>query len=310
MSRCTTAYGGSLRDLITRIEIEEVLIGGGLTVARIVAHTPSELRYIGLDAGVRHGVHLYEVGGVARLSEIVVDNPAAADLLITPGTIATGGFCDRIISHPVLVPGGGAAIAMTFASAPLTETGDDVLFAGPYGSPPSVQRVIGAHITANSGWRTDTQDLVDRGISDVRMRCDPNADDRGLHALIAAHDTHIAAHIGAFPLGEEQCGVVFGMRGVPVAMHVVSRPDVFAEIYPKLLAGALIDALSYADGASMSPGVVSVFMDAVAQSKPAEVAPAEIGTCVVLGHDDGIVGTGLIRDEHVVCLSAFGSGIR
>jgi hypothetical protein len=298
-----------LRDLIKLIALEDVLSGGGLTVARIVAREPSHHTYIGLDAGVCHGVQLSEVGGVARISEIVVENPAAADLLITPGEIALGGFCDRIISHPVLVPGGGAAIAMSFAGAPLPEAGDEVLSVSAYGTPPSVQRLIAHHITANSGWHFEIQDLVDRGIDDLRMRSDHTTDARGLHALLAAQTTHIASQMGAFPLANDQCGVIFGLCGVPVAMHVVSRPEVFAEIYPKLLAGALIDALADPDGPSMSSGVVSVFVDEVIRSAPTDVADGQLGTCFILGHDDGIVGNGLIREEELVCLSAFGSGI-
>ena len=65
--------------------------------------------------------------------------------------------------------------------------------------------------------------------------------------LYRARARDIRALEDAFPLQPGQCGAFLGL-GDDFCVDVVSRPDAFARLWPKLRAGYLLDALERLDG--------------------------------------------------------------
>ncbi len=119
----------------------------------------------------------------------------------------------------------------------------------------------------------------------------------------SAHGQAIAVIETAFPGLPGQCGAVLAL-GDALCLDVVSRPDAFAALWPKLRTGYLLDALERLDGRATRPERIHGFVDEVVQA-PQERAPAAgLGVDVRL-QGPGVLGVGLELDGELIQLSAF-----
>jgi hypothetical protein len=66
-----------------------------------------------------------------------------------------------------------------------------------------------------------------------------------------------------------QIGVVAEISGQPIALDLVSRPDVFADLLPRLAQGYALQSLNLRQGRSSDPSdrAAEVFLDAVLSSR-------------------------------------------
>ena len=90
-----------------------------------------------------------------------------------------------------------------------------------------------------------------------------------------------------------------------VCLDYVSRPDAFTRLYPKLLDGYLLDALTPAEEASADSGI-EAFLSAVGKARRSRQPSVALGDDLRL-RGDGVVGSGLELDGEIVQLSAFTS---
>jgi hypothetical protein len=70
--------------------------------------------------------------------------------------------------------------------------------------------------------------------------------------LYRARRHELRALEDAFPAEPGQCGAILGLES-GMCLDLVSRPDAFARLWPKLRAGYLLDALGQLDGKGVSP---------------------------------------------------------
>ena len=84
--------------------------------------------------------------------------------------------------------------------------------------------------------------------------------------LYRARERDLRALEDAFPAQPGQCGAFLGL-GDDMCVDVVSRPDAFARLWPKLRAGYLLDALERLDGKPTPFAVVPTFL-AVGRREP------------------------------------------
>lgn len=118
-----------------------------------------------------------------------------------------------------------------------------------------------------------------------------------------AHEPAIAALEGAFAAEPGQCGAVLGIADT-LCLDVVSRPDAFARLWPKLRKGYLLDALECLDCRPTRPERLRGFVDEVADAPVRR--RANVGRGVALrGEGPGIVATGIALDGELLQLSAF-----
>jgi hypothetical protein len=106
-----------------------------------------------------------------------------------------------------------------------------------------------------------------------------------------------------FPLERGQCGAVLAL-GDNLCLDWVSRPDAFAQLWPKLRRGYLLDALEGLDRPRTSANRVAEFL-AVVNGAPMASQPS-----VALGDDvrlrgPGVIGSGLAVDGELLQVSAF-----
>ena len=90
------------------------------------------------------------------------------------------------------------------------------------------------------------------------------------------------------------------------SLDLVSRPDAFARLWPKLRAGYLLDALEGLDGKLVPADEIRAFVDAIGGADEARQPSAGLGADVRL-RGEGVIGSGLELDGELIQLSAFGS---
>ena len=118
-----------------------------------------------------------------------------------------------------------------------------------------------------------------------------------------AYESDVRALEDAFPFRPGQCGVVLGL-GDDFCLDVVSRPDVFARLWPKLRAGYLLDALAHLDGRPTPFAVVPTFVAEVARARQTRQSSAGLGDDLRL-RAERVVGSGLEFEGELIQLSAF-----
>ena len=102
-----------------------------------------------------------------------------------------------------------------------------------------------------------------------------------------------------------QLGALVAIGGEPRALDVVSRPEVFASLLPRLAQGYALDALSGAER-TIEPGLCDGFLREVLDSPRADLPTPGRGRGVSLA-SPSIVGSGLESDSELIALSAFAS---
>ena len=80
-------------------------------------------------------------------------------------------------------------------------------------------------------------------------------------AAFESHKDGIARRAAAFRLQPGQCGAVLGLAGTPVCVDFVSRPEVWADLHDKILAGYTLDALEHADAAETAEAALYALVD-------------------------------------------------
>ena len=127
----------------------------------------------------------------------------------------------------------------------------------------------------------------------------------------AASDSHRAyakdtrALEGVFPAQPGQCGVILGI-GQDICLDLVSRPDAFERLWPKLRAGYLLDALERLDGKPTASSQIENFVATIEGSLLTRQPSAGLGEDVRL-RGQNVIGSGLELEGEVIQLSAFRS---
>ena len=123
--------------------------------------------------------------------------------------------------------------------------------------------------------------------------------------LYRARRDELRALEDAFPAEPGQCGAILGLES-GMCLDLVSRPDAFARLWPKLRAGYLLDALGQLDGKGVSPAIVPTFLAWINRAEPSRQPSAGLGDDVRLRSEHAI-GSGLELDGELLQLSAFTS---
>jgi hypothetical protein len=123
--------------------------------------------------------------------------------------------------------------------------------------------------------------------------------------LYRARERDLRALQDAIPAQEGQCGAVLGL-GSDMCIDLLSRPDAFARLWPKLRAGYLLDALERLDGKPTPLAVVPAFVGQVGDAAWSRQSSVGLGEDVRV-HGERVVGSGLELEGELIQLSAFTS---
>ena len=278
----------------------------GIVVAPLFPRRDPVADYVTLDEALPRGLRITEVDEAGTVPELVVENPLDARVLLYDGEELVGAKQNRILNVSVLVGGeveaadpgllrrAGTLVARVGAVRARAATSRTRSCGGARRRRRPRSRSRAASRRATSGTRCTS------GWS----RCSVDSPTGASSDLYRARERDLRALEDAFPAQPGQCGAFLGL-GDDMCVDVVSRPDAFARLWPKLRAGYLLDALERLDGPP-TPFAVVLDVPRAGRARPSGARQPSVG----LGEDvrlrgERVIGSGLELDGELIQLSAF-----
>jgi hypothetical protein len=281
----------------------------GVVINPLFPRRDPAARYLTLDDALPRGFRVREVSEAGAVPELLVENPLADDVLLYDGEELVGAKQNRILNVSVLVP----AKAMLPIPVSCVEQGrwsrrSASFAAAPQAANPRVRRRKAEALRVEPLARGMAQADVWEEVALTAARLDVHSPTGAQGDAFDAHRPSLASLEAAFPLQRGQCGAVLAL-GEELCLDVVSRPDAFARLWPKLRAGYLLDALGRLDRPAAGVEAVPAFVSAVGKASVVRQPSAGRGEDVRL-HGESVVGSGLELQGELLQLSAFGGGER
>jgi hypothetical protein len=282
----------------------------GIAVVPLFPQSSPIARYVTLDEALALGLRVTEVDAAGDVPELRVVNATGERVLLYDGEELIGAKQNRILNVSVLVEAGSAlAIPVSCVEQGRWRSDSPDFDAAPHASHPELRRRKAERLAAQPLTRGLAQGEVWSEVADKAARLGVRSR-TGAHADSFAHRRidldELSAH---FPLQTGQCGAVLALAGAPVCLDLVSRPEAFARLYAKLLAGYLLDGIEQLDAPDAPEAAIEGFL------RTAFAAGMHRGPAVGLGEDlrltgEGVLGSGLALEGELIQLSAYARGGR
>lgn len=295
---------GDAPGTLFRFQVGEPVEHRGIVVAPLFPLRDPVARYTTLDEALERGLEITETGPDGSVPELAVSNPLDDLVLLYDGEELVGAKQNRILDLSVLVAARSKlAIPVSCVEQGRWRSVSPRFSAAGHVSNAELRRVKNHALAARGRARGAAQGEVWRSVHEKLERMAVSSPTAANHDAFSAHGQAIAGLEAAFPALPGQCGAVLGL-GDTLCLDVVSRPDAFAALWPKLRTGYLLDALEQLDARATPSERIHGFAGEVAEA-PVERAPAAgLGVDVQL-HGPGVLGAGLELDGELVQLSAF-----
>jgi len=287
-------------------QIGEPVEHRGIVVVPLFPRTDPVAEYLTLDEALARGLRIRETSEAGSVPELLVENPLAERVLLYDGEELVGAKQNRILNVSVLVE------AKTMVAIPVScvEQGRwrDVSMAfgaGSHISHAELRRRKAEAQAARPLARGISQAEVWDAVHEKSLRMQVSSPTGASSDLYRHYERDLRVLEDAFPAQPGQCGVVFGI-GHDVCLDVVSRPDAFARLWPKLRAGYLLDALERLDGEATSRSEIEGLLSDAAQAALSRQPSAGLGEDVRL-RGESVIGSGLELEGELIQLSAFRS---
>ena len=252
----------------------------GVVLAPVFPRRTPVARYVTLDDALAGGLRVTEVDAAGAVPELAVANPLDAHVLLHDGEELVGAKQNRILNVTVLV---GARSKLRIPVSCVEQgrwaSRSAKFSAARHLADPELRRRKNERIAEAPLARGEAQHEVWNAVREKALR------------LGAVSPT--AAHADTFALGTES-----------VCLDYVSRPDAFARLYPKLLAGYALDAAGAAPREPVGAERLEAFVASVARSRPRRQPSEGLGEDVRL-EADGVLASGLALEGELLQLSAF-----
>ena len=275
----------------------------GVTIAPLFPRRDPIAAYVSLERGLARGLVIDELDDAGDVSELRVVNRAADDVLLYEGQELEGAKQDRILDRTVLVAAGATLVVpVSCVEQGRWRRTSAAFSAAPRASHPNLRRRKAERLLA-SAEPGAAQSVVWDEVAAKAERLGVRAPTGAQGAAFVEMDEAIAGRATAFRRLPGQCGAVFGLAGRPVCVDMVSRPEVWADIHDKLLAGYLLDALEPSLETPTAEDDLAAFVDRACGLRPEPHPSVGAGRPLRVA-DAGVVGSGLEVDGELVQLSA------
>lgn len=278
----------------------------GVVMAPLFPRRDPVARYVALDDALARGLKVREVSEQGSVPELVVENPLAERVLLYDGEELLGAKQNRILNVSVLVEAHSEVVIPVSCVEQGRWASRSEHFA-------SASNISHAALRRRKAEAQAARPLA-RGIAQGEVWDEVHAKARrmSVHSptgassdLYRTYERDLRALEDAFPAEPGQCGALLALED-GMCVDVVSRPDVFERLWPKLRAGYLLDALERLDGRPVSPAVFPTFLTSVTKALETRQPSAGLGEDVRL-RGEGVVGSGLELEGELIQLSAFTS---
>ena len=299
--------------LTTQLTLGAPQVVGPLAVFPVFGPPPL-LRYRAFSAAIEHGAFVKELDQGASVNRLLVGNPTDIALLLYEGEQVIGAQQDRAMDSNVLV----AAGAQVEVPVSCVEQGrwdggrrNEHFKSAPHADDPSLRR-----IKRESALRSAEQGLAGRPAQGEvwhevgsRLRhfgVDSQSSKFG--DLFEQRRGEIGALADDIEPMTDQVGALACVGGAPIALDVVSRPEVFRALHERLVRGYALDALSAAParGKVADPTAAGAFLARALTASRRPVPTVGLGEAHALVGPQVIGGT-LSHQDELVALCAFPS---
>ena len=283
----------------------------GFVVVPLFAARESALDYVSLQTAMRGGaVTIEEVSATGDVGHLLLANRGDSMILALDGEELEGGKQNRILNTTVLLAGGAETVIPVSCTeqgrweyvSPRFKTSDS--FAMPR-IRESAKRSVNRALDENRGLRANQGEVWDRVISlfeEKRMRPPTSA----MSDLVKSQLEQLNRMIEAVPVLSGQCGLMITSAERVLGFDIVSRPEAYAQVHPRLLRSYLVDgagASEPADEFDLDSVVPAFFQEAIGTE-------GRSFKSIGLGEDyryDGahIVGSALVHAGEVVHAAFF-----
>lgn len=288
------------------VQLGEAVEHRGIVVTPLFPTRDPVASYVTLDEAIARGLKITEVDEAGTVPELVVTNPLDERVLLYDGEELVGAKQNRILNVSVLVE----ARAELTIPVSCVEQGrwsrvSRDFVAGRHVSHARLRRLKAETQAAQPMARGVAQGVVWNELHERMTAMSVDSPTGASRDLYRSRERELRALEDAFPAQPGQCGALLGL-GPALCLDVVSQPDAFARLWPKLRAGYLLDALERLDGEPSTAAAVDAFVASVEEALTTRRPSAGLGEDVRLRSED-VVGSGLELDGELLQLSAFSS---
>ncbi len=218
-------------------ELGEARSFRGLTLLPLYPSAQPQADYIGLDEAAAGGLTVTEVDEAGSVESLFVTNPTAAVVLLYEGEELIGAKQNRMLERSILVAAGSKLeIPAKCVEAGRWAYRSRRFVPAPRAAHPELRRI-------RRDLGTPSQAAVWGEVDEKSARLGVRSDTRAAEAMYTAKAASLDEYLQALPRLDGQAGVIVGIAGDLVCLDYVSRSDVFAGLYLKLLRGYALSAI-------------------------------------------------------------------
>jgi hypothetical protein len=265
---------------------------GGLTVVPLFPALAPRVEYVGLDEAVARGLTVTEVGDHGVVELLAVSNPLDELVLLYEGEELVGAKQNRILQWTSLVPPG----SKTHLPASCVEAGrwrqtTPVFSPAPRAAHPTLRKARHAGGGQQEVWAE---------VAAKSARVGAASPTGAQEAMYVARRRSLDEYAAALPRLDGQSGALVAVAGRVTCLDFVSRSDVFAGLYVKLLQGYALEAVETPVERPVEG--VDGFLEALRLRRGRIAETAGVGSSIRFGGP--VVGSELVAHGEVVALTA------
>ena len=284
----------------------------GITVVPLYPVSEPVAAYITLAEAIALGLSVTEVDEDGVVGELLVANPTPHRVLMYDGEELEGAKQNRILNVSVLVEAGSTLVVPVSCveagrwNYDADGNGDHqrVFSAVRRTSSPRVRRAKEEHLRSAPLARGAAQSAVWGAVDETHQERGSSSPTTAYSDAVRHVQPDLDKLVGHFPLRPGQCGVVLGYAGAVVCMDAVSRAEVYEGLHQALLAGYIMDALSFVDGKGIGKKEADDFLAAVSAANATRRPSAGLGDDLRLSAQ-AATGSGLEFDREVIQMTAY-----
>jgi hypothetical protein len=246
------------------------------------------------------------VDGAGSVPELAVHNPLEANVLLYDGEELLGAKQNRILNVTVLVAGQSEMVIPVSCVEEGRWSARSAFFSSArHAAYPELRRQKAERLSARPFERGAAQSAVWGEVRGKSARHKVASPTLAQSDIFEQREKDLAGLRERFALQPGQSGAVFAVGG-RMCLDYLSRPDAFAQLYPKLLNGYLLDAIEWLDREHAE------FDDLPGFYLATEAATRSRRPSAALGEDVrfrgcGLVGSGLELKGEILQWCAFSS---
>ncbi|MEX0620854.1 MAG: DUF6569 family protein [Solirubrobacterales bacterium] len=299
--------GGYLSGSLTTGEPD---VTGPMVVYPVFGPDPTQ-EYTSVSRAQALGLTVKEQSGGGSVGDLIVSNPTGSAVLIYEGEEVLGGQQNRTFDKSLLIgPGESLTVPVSCVEAGRWDgsRNREEFRSSPQTADPDLRRRKAR--AANRNRESGLEERADQ--MEVWSMIAARSASLGVHSTTNAssdafetHRERLHARSSEINLREGQIGMVFQVGDRVLALDLISRPDVFADLHAPLVQGYCLDALDQnykprVDGTSYADR----FLLKVVGNRVFESDGISLGRGFRF-ENERAVGTGLVAGEELIQLSVF-----